>query len=490
VNGDTLFEIGSITKVFTRLLLHDMVARGEMNLDDPAQKYLPASVRMPTRHGKQITLWDLTTHTSGLPREMGDPWAMEHLYAFLNHHKLRRDPADQFEYSNIGVALLGHVIALKAGQDYETLVRERICRPLKMDSTAISLTPELQARRAIGHAPVNQPAGYIGLQAIPGSGALFSTANDMLKLASARLGLTPCPLATLMKKTIVGHNGGTIGFSTELAFDLKQRRALVVLAKCRNDDVVTQLSSLLREQSPKPPGTVPLSAEVGDQYVGQYFAGEGRVRSVRREGDRLLLQEWGQGSCELFPLSQTNFYNQLFDCRASFVRDNHTGRASELVVGGWHGARLSGQILQPTASPLTDHDCQPRAGFDLQGVWQGKLRLWYWPFVSLHLKVRIVEPSPGVYRAEGDSPDQGVKDEPLGIIYSPPNVKVFLLAQDGSFQGKLNSARTKVTGCWKQAGYNIHVTFKRVKPSPAPPPDPDSAKRKSLLSKWLGKRLP
>jgi CubicO group peptidase (beta-lactamase class C family) len=481
VNGDTLFEIGSITKVFTRLLLHDLVARGEMTLDDPVQKYLPASVRMPTRRGKQITLWDLTTHTSGLPREMGDPWTVEHLYAFLGHYKLRRDPGDQFEYSNIGVALLGHVIALKAGQDYETLVRERICRPLKMDSTVITLTPELQVRRATGHTSVNRPAGYIGMQDIPGCGALFSTANDMLKFASARLGLTPSPLSPLMKKTLVGHNGGTFGFSTELAFDLKQHHALVVLANCRNDDVVTQLTALLKEQSPKPPDTVVLSAEPGDPFVGQYYAGEGRIRSVRREVGRWLLQEWGQGSCELFPLSQTNFYNQLFGCRASFLSDNNTGRARDLVVGGWHGVRLSGQILPPSASPLTDHDCQPRPDSDLQGVWQAKLRLWYWPFASSRLNVRIAELSPGAFRAEGDSPDQGVQGEPLGIVYSRPNVQVFLLAQDGSFQGKLNPARTKVTGHWKQAGYNIHVTFRRVQPLPVPRAEVSPEPRRSTL---------
>ena len=68
VNGDTLFEIGSITKTFTALLLQDMVERGEMKLDDPVAKYLPASVRMPTRNGKEITLLHLATHASGLPR--------------------------------------------------------------------------------------------------------------------------------------------------------------------------------------------------------------------------------------------------------------------------------------------------------------------------------------------------------------------------------------------------------------------------------------
>ena len=69
VNGDTLFEIGSATKTFTVLLLPDMVERGQMKLDDPVAKYLPASVKMPTHGGKEITLLDLATHTSALPRD-------------------------------------------------------------------------------------------------------------------------------------------------------------------------------------------------------------------------------------------------------------------------------------------------------------------------------------------------------------------------------------------------------------------------------------
>ena len=468
VNGDTLFEIGSITKVFTRLLLHDMVARGEMNLDDPVQTYLPASVRMPTRHGKQITLWDLTTHTSGLPRDMDGPLTVKHLYAFLSSHKLRRDPGEQWEYSNLGMMLLGHVIALKAGQDYETLVRERICRPLKMDSTAITLTPELQARRAIGHAPANRPADYIGCQDLPGAGALFSTANDMLKFASARLGLTPCPLTPLMKKTDGGHNGGTFGFSTMLAFDQEQRRALVVLSNCRDDSLMDHFRPLLKNQSPKPPRTTPVSAGVLDRCVGQYHVREDRVRTARREGGRLLLQEWGKPGCELFPQSETNFYNQLFDCRATFVRDDNTGQARELIVGGWRGERIAGQVLPPSTSPLSEADCPPRKDSDLQGVWKATLRPWYWPFVALHLKVRIAEPSAGAFRAEADSPDQGAKDVPLGIVYNRPIVEVVILSGDGLFQGKVNPAHTKVAGRWKQDGHSIRVTLRRVGPSLAP----------------------
>ena len=125
VNGETLFEIGSITKTFTGLLLQDMIQRGEMKLDDPVAKYLPKSVKMPTRRGKEITLLHLVTHTSGLPampNNLGltradNPFAhytVEKLYAFLTACNLPRDPGAKFEYSSLGMGLLGHVIALKA----------------------------------------------------------------------------------------------------------------------------------------------------------------------------------------------------------------------------------------------------------------------------------------------------------------------------------------------------------------------------------------
>ena len=133
VNGDTLFEIGSITKVFTRFLLQEMVEEGKMNLDDPLAKYLPFWARVPSRHGQQITLWDLTTHTSGLPRDIWPPFTVWHGYEFLALHQLRRDPGEQWEYSNLGMSLLGLAITRTAGKSYDALLRERIAGPLEMD---------------------------------------------------------------------------------------------------------------------------------------------------------------------------------------------------------------------------------------------------------------------------------------------------------------------------------------------------------------------
>src|SRR5437763_1807618 len=100
-DGDTIFEIGSISKVFTSLLLADMVERGEVTLDTPVAKLLPAEVKVPERNGKQITLLDLSMQVSGLPRmptnikpaDFSNPYAdydAPKLYAFLSGYTLKR----------------------------------------------------------------------------------------------------------------------------------------------------------------------------------------------------------------------------------------------------------------------------------------------------------------------------------------------------------------------------------------------------------------
>ena len=147
LDGDTLFEIGSITKVFTSLLLADMAQRGEVRLDDPISKYVPATAKIPERGGKKITLVDLATHTSGLPRMPAnfnpkDPanpyidYTDDQLYAFLSSYELTRDVGIKFVYSNLGFGLLGQGLARRNGTDYEALVETRICEPLGIDRRA------------------------------------------------------------------------------------------------------------------------------------------------------------------------------------------------------------------------------------------------------------------------------------------------------------------------------------------------------------------
>jgi D-alanyl-D-alanine-carboxypeptidase/D-alanyl-D-alanine-endopeptidase len=285
LNSDTLFEIGSVTKTFTTLLLEDMVNRGEMKLEDTVENYLPKSVKVPSRGGKKVTLLNLAAQDSGLPFDgtnmtKRDPsnifadYTVDNLYTFLSGYSLTQDPGAEFRYSNAGIALLGNAIERKSGRDFESLVRERICTPLHMDSTYVVVPAELKPKLATGHdEDGNRHPGMI-LQVIIPAGGIRSTASDMLKYISANIGLQPNALTPLMQKThpirhptsldpiegsmgatampwydlrayqkpdmdFRGHAGGTAGFSAFAGFDLKRRRGVVVLAnqKTRSQNI-------------------------------------------------------------------------------------------------------------------------------------------------------------------------------------------------------------------------------------------------------------
>jgi serine-type D-Ala-D-Ala carboxypeptidase/endopeptidase len=181
LNGDTVFEIGSMTKVLTSIVMTDMARRGEVALDDPVAKYLSASVKMPERGGRKITLADLATHSSGLPRMPSnfarkDPanpyvdYTVEQLYEFLTGYNLERDIGSEYEYSNLGSGLLGHALALRAGMSYEALVRSLICDPLGMTDTRMTLTPEMKARLAVGHDNTLAPVANWDIPTLGGAG--------------------------------------------------------------------------------------------------------------------------------------------------------------------------------------------------------------------------------------------------------------------------------------------------------------------------------
>jgi len=155
VDGNILFEIGSITKVFTTLVLANLVEQGILKLDNRISMLLPDAVKAPTRNGQEISLLDLATHTSGLPRlpdnfapaDMGNPYvdySIEQLYTFLSRYQLPRNIDSQYEYSNLGAGLLGHLLSLKTGLNYETLVQTQITQPLQMHDTGLSTGQKME----------------------------------------------------------------------------------------------------------------------------------------------------------------------------------------------------------------------------------------------------------------------------------------------------------------------------------------------------------
>jgi CubicO group peptidase (beta-lactamase class C family) len=374
-NGDTIFEIGSATKVFTSLLLADMVQRGEVALDDPAAKYLPASVKMPERNGRSITLVDLATHTSGLPRlptnlsprDPANPYAdysVEQLYQFLSTYQLTRDIDSQYDYSNLGGGLLGHVLARRAGMDYEALVRSRICDPLSMESTRITPTPEMKARLAVGHDAALQPVENWDLPTLAGAGALRSTANDLLTFLAANLGYTKTPLAPAMAamlkvrrptgqaglevalgwhvsttngKEIVWHNGGTGGYRSFMGFDRETRVGVVALSNAETTAGVDDIGRHLLDASfplmapPKQHKEVTVDPKLFDGYVGNYQLAPNVILMVARDGNRLFVQLTGQPKFEIFPESDRDYFLKVVDAQVTFVTDSN-GHATELIL--------------------------------------------------------------------------------------------------------------------------------------------------------------
>lgn len=268
LDEDTVFEIGSITKPFTAILLAELADRGELRLEDPVAKYLPAGQRAPARNGKGITLLDLATHTAGLPREATNlrpsnpknpyvDFGVADMYAFLAGYELPRDPGESWDYSNIGFALLGHLLERRAEMPFEQLLRARLLDPLRLHDTAITLPERLSLRAAQGFDERLEPTPALDRGALPAAGGLRSTVRDLLRFAAAnvlaggddrlgramrathqprrprkdedRIGLA-WTVERPAQRTITWHWGATGGCRSYLGLDLEAKRAVVILA--------------------------------------------------------------------------------------------------------------------------------------------------------------------------------------------------------------------------------------------------------------------
>jgi CubicO group peptidase (beta-lactamase class C family) len=375
LDGDTVFEIGSITKVFTSLLLADMIERGEVKPDDPVSKYLPEGVTVPSRGDKQITLLDLSQHVSALPRmpdqfKPADPlnpyadYDAPKLYAFLSRSQLTRDIGEKYEYSNAGAGLLGHALSRRAGLSYEVLLRRRILDPLEMKSTSITLSEEQRGRLAVGHNEALEPVKNWDIDVLAGAGAIRSTANDMLAFAAAHLGLKKTPLDAaivrmrasrrsagppgldiamawhILNKTgtdLYWHNGGTGGYRSFLGFDLEAKRAVVVLCNTTlsNDDAGFHLldsrAPLAMLKPAKVRKEIALDPKVLAAHTGEFALAPTFILTVTADGGKLFAQATGQGRAELFAESETEFFYKIVDAQITFNRDGE-GKTTGLVL--------------------------------------------------------------------------------------------------------------------------------------------------------------
>lgn len=269
IDDNTIFEIGSISKVFTSLILADMVIHDEVNLDDSIDKFLPETVQTPSFDGRNITLLDLSTHTSGLPIMPNYPlnpdldkkyeYSKDGIYEYLSDFVIHREIGSQYEYSNTGGSLLGHVLSLHEGKSYEETLKKRVLDNLGMDSTCVIECDELQDRFAKPHS-LGEQADEANLpDELAGAGAIRSSGNDMLAFLSYAMDLENSELQPAFELTqtvnhkindvmsiglgwhiidnddrnILFHNGATKGFASFVGFDSDTNRGVVVLTNSK-----------------------------------------------------------------------------------------------------------------------------------------------------------------------------------------------------------------------------------------------------------------
>jgi CubicO group peptidase (beta-lactamase class C family) len=202
-DASTLFEIGSVTKVFTGLALARLAVAGTVELNEPMGRLLPESASVPSRGGEEITLRHLATHTSGLPRlpkgmllsallnpSKPDPYAdctAERLLRALARTRLGAAPGRRFRYSNFGAGLLGLALAHRSGLTYEELITREICTPLGLTDTRLVLDPGRSGRLAQGHTRRRTPTSAWHLADLAGAGGLRSTATDLATFIHGQL---------------------------------------------------------------------------------------------------------------------------------------------------------------------------------------------------------------------------------------------------------------------------------------------------------------
>lgn len=353
LKADDSFEIGSITKTFTALLLADAVVRKALTLDGAVEEVLPA-IRLRDSAGAPIRWIDLATHRSGLPRlpanmapaDPADPYAdysEARLIEALRSLKAERPRDTHWAYSNFGYGLLGYALGRAAGTSYDTLLRSRVLEPLGLNAAKLLRVGDKPPRLADGHTPEGKPTPHWHFDVLAPAGGLVMDGAGLARYAQAALGLFDHPLreafaltqrehaagptpgnpiglawlrAPLNGRTVLNHDGGTYGFSSSLWLDPERGRATAVLANAMVE--VKDMALHLLEPAIPPQDlaatrqtAITLSAEQLAPLVGVYALNPQFKLTLSLRGTQLFGQATGQQAFELFASAPRRFFARI-----------------------------------------------------------------------------------------------------------------------------------------------------------------------------------
>lgn len=281
-DAQTIFELASIGKIFTASAAQILSERGEISFDDSIDKRLNPTVKMCEK-AKNITLRQLATHTSGLPsfpesfipkiKDELNPYkdlTVRDLYDYLATCE-NLGAVGKFDYSNLGMGVLGHILELKTGKSYETIVKDEIVNRLEMKNTTITLSAEQRELLAQGYNEQGNPNPVWEDSVLTGAGSFLSNAEDMTKFIRANFDASHSEISNFLLKThekqtggetglgwhyysrffaaltdeedVIWHNGGAGGYASFIAINKKTKSGVIVLSNTTDD--VTWLGTRL-----------------------------------------------------------------------------------------------------------------------------------------------------------------------------------------------------------------------------------------------------
>jgi D-alanyl-D-alanine-carboxypeptidase/D-alanyl-D-alanine-endopeptidase len=406
-NNLTVYELGSISKLFTSLLLADEAVRGEINLYAAADVANPAGIRLPSRDGRSIKWIDLSTHRTGLPRlasnmpltDLANPYRdydAKKAAEFLNQYTLPRKPGESQEYSNFAVSVLGYLLAEKAGKPYQELLRERIAEPLEMTDCTVSLSDDQTKRFATPHDKFGSVASPWTCADLPGAGGVHATMRDMMRFAKAQLNPPSGTLGEAIELAwkqhteadasgsamglgwmIAGdgqsrwHNGGTGGFSTYMVINRKLKCAVIVLCNTAVSHEVDQLGTQLlmkaagQEVKPESKDTsdqesdkLANDAKLRSRLVGRYQLAPDFIFDVSDRDGHLMVGITNQPTQEVYPDSPTRWSYHGVDATLEFKLQK-TGFANSLVLHQNGADQTARRIEEGKPEPSETSDNKP-----------------------------------------------------------------------------------------------------------------------------------
>jgi CubicO group peptidase (beta-lactamase class C family) len=361
----TKFRLGSLTKQFTAASILLLEERGKLKLDDPVKKYLPDA---PPAWDK-ITIFNLLTHTSGIPNMTGFDNFKEvmrktmtpaELIADFRDKPLDFQPGEKFNYSNSGYIVLGAVIEKAGGMPYAQFLQENLFTPLGMKDTGYDSSTVIIPLRASGYARrkgelVNDD--FIDMSIPYAAGSLYSTTHDLWSWEKALYGGKLLKPASLNKMTTAfkekyafglgidddhghlrySHNGGINGFSTQLAWYPDDKLIIVVLNNISTGATGQIFTDLAAISFGKPViltserKEIAVDPKVLQRYVGRYELRPDFILEITQDGNHLVAQATKQPKLPLFAESRTDFFTRAIDSQVTFVSEGDAP-ASALVL--------------------------------------------------------------------------------------------------------------------------------------------------------------